>query len=79
VVGRVSCVVLEENLVIPTQATKHNVHPQRLLQTLKRLVTGNTGLALGLRHRQRPTTSLDTALEVRGVVLLLQLWVVVAV
>jgi hypothetical protein len=79
VVGRVSCAVLEENLVIPTQAIKHNVHLQRLLQMLSRLVTGNTGPALGLRHRQRQTISLDTALEVRGVLRPLLLWVVVAV
>jgi hypothetical protein len=68
-VGRVSCAVLEESHVIPTRATKHNVHRQRL-PLLRRPDTGNTGLALGSRRRQRRIISPDTALEVRGVAML---------
>lgn len=68
-VGLVNCAVLVESHVIPTRATKHNALLQRL-PLLRRLDTGNTGLALGSRRRQRRIISLDIALEVRGVAML---------
>jgi hypothetical protein len=71
-VGLVNCAALEESLVIPIRATKHNVLRQQL-PLLRRPATGNTGLALGSRHRQKRITSPDTALEVRGVAMLLLL------
>ena len=79
-VGLVNCAVLVENLVIPIQATKHNVQRQQPPLKARQLATGNTGLALGSRRRQKQTSSPNTALEVLGAAMLqLLLWSAAAV